>query len=113
MSCRLPLACSIALNLQKKGEGTRRGVVSLTAPERGISWETGNRNRRSRRPMLSASPSVVARAHNHRYQTCSVVSRVMRESQGRSFRYSAIHSEAVPPDQKLPPTVDEGAPIHG
>jgi len=37
----------------------------------------------------------------------------MRESQGRSFRYSAIHSEAVPPDQKLPPTVDEGAPIHG
>ncbi len=32
----------------------------------------------------------------------SVASRVMWEIQGRSFRYSAIHSEAVPPDQSLP-----------
>src|SRR6266581_2612223 len=35
----------------------------------------------------------------------------MWENQGRSFRYSAIHSEAVPPDQSLPWM--KGCPPHG
>jgi len=76
--------------------------LGRTRPRFSRSFTALARFGRGRRP----EERLTNRPHLHAYYQddvgISVVSRVMWENQGRSFRYSAIHSEAVPPDQSLP-----------